>query len=225
MTNQTLTTTHPKRNRFLSQTRLAYIGQFVIILAMLVYALGTPNMVVKAASTSLEASADTFMKSGTTFSTLNYGGSTTLEANPYSNTSDKYRGMLLRWDTSTIPSSAQVTAASITFYITDKSNNTYGLYNLRRSWIEGSNNGAAGTGSSWDYYGSTSGAGSWGTAGAQSITSDRYNTNLWNANASNFNSTGSVTIPLNANGIAVVQGWISGSIYQLWTNTSELLGH
>ena len=42
-----------------------------------------------------------------------------------------------------------------------------------------------------------------------STTADRYDTDLWDATATTFGSTGSVTIPLNASGISVVQGWVT----------------
>ena len=106
-----------------------------------------------------------------------------------------------------IPAGVTVSAASLTFNVTDGSNYAYGLYNMRRAWVEGSNDGATGSGASWNYYGA--GTGSWGTTGAQNTSSDRYATNLWGATASNFNTTGSVTFDLNGSGVSVVQGWLA----------------
>jgi len=163
---------------------------------------------------SLEATADTHMRSGYNRGDYNYGGSPLFRLNPYyqqGSDDGQLTGALLRWDElgSTIPPEAAVNSASITFNVTDGSDNAYNLYNLRRSWIEGSNNGAIGTGASWNYYGA--GTGSWTTAGAENTSSDRFNTNLWDADASDFNQTGEVTLALNQDGLNVIQGWLNGT--------------
>ena len=163
---------------------------------------------------NLVVAEDTHIRSGYVRPSFNYGGSTTLRVNPYfeSGSADgQLTGALLKWDSSgaRIPADATVSAASLSFYVTDGSNYAYSLYNMRRAWVEGTNNGAPGTGASWNYYGA--GTGSWGTTGAQNTASDRYDMNLWDATASNFNTTGSVTFDLNTSGLAVVQGWIAGS--------------
>ena len=97
--------------------------------------------------------------------------------------------------------------ASLTFNVTEGSAYDFNLYNMRRAWVEGTNNDAAGSGASWTYY--DAGINAWGTAGAMNTTSDRYDTDLWDATSATFGPTGSVVIPLNASGIAAVQGWIS----------------
>lgn len=56
---------------------------------------------------------------------------------------------------------------------------------------------------SWNYY--DAGTSSWGTAGAANTSTDR-DINLWNAVAADFGATGDVTFPLNAQGVAVIQG-------------------
>jgi hypothetical protein len=164
---------------------------------------------------SLVVAEDTHMRSGSTRSSYNYGGSTTLRVNPYyeqGSDDGQLTGALLKWDIAGagISDEVQVSAASLTFNVTNGSNYAYGLYNMRRAWVEGTNNAASGTGASWNYYGA--GTGSWGTTGAQNTETDRYNTNLWDADASDFNTTGAVTFDLNASGIDVVQGWIDGTI-------------
>ncbi len=161
---------------------------------------------------SMEAIADAYMNSGSSRGNYNYGGDTLLQTNPYyqSGGSHQYRGMLLKWDVSGIPANAVVTAASITFFVKEGSTYAYNLYNLKREWIEGTNNGASGTGASWNYYGA--GSGSWGSAGAQNTSSDRDDINLWDVLGSMFESTGIVTIPLNANGIQLVNDWIAGNL-------------
>jgi VCBS repeat-containing protein len=161
---------------------------------------------------SLPVAADTYMNSGTTKGSYNYGGAPTIQLNPYyqGGGSDQYRAPLLRWDVSSVPSEATVTAASLTFYVTTgETAYTYSLYNMRRAWVEGTNNDAAGTGASWNYYGA--GTGSWGTAGAANITSDRENTNLWGAIASDFGVTGNKTFDLNSSGLAAIKGWVTTS--------------
>jgi hypothetical protein len=163
-------------------------------------------------SVSPVADTDTYMTSGSTRGSYNYGGATTVQMNPYykqGSSTDQYRGALLRWDLSSIPATATVSSASLTFYVTDTSATAYNLYKLRRSWVEGSNDGASGSGASWNYYGA--GTGSWGTTGAQNTSSDRYDTNLWGASTTSFSSTGSKTVDLNSSGIAAVQDWITTS--------------
>ncbi len=164
---------------------------------------------------SLIVSEDTHMRSGSTRGKYNYGNSATIRVNPYysqGSTDGQLTGALLKWDLSDaeIPVDAQVTSASITFYVTTGSDYAYGLYNMRQAWVEGTNNGATGSGASWSYYGA--GTGDWETEGAQSTASDRYDVNLWNATAADFNTTGYVTFNLNSEGLSVIQGWISSTL-------------
>ena len=100
-----------------------------------------------------------------------------------------------------------ITDASLTLYASQASPLTYNLYNMRRSWIEGTTNpGATSTTSAtWLTYDGTN---AWGTSGAANTTTDRYDTNLWGAGNTTFATTGSKTIDLNSNGIAVVQSWL-----------------
>ncbi len=161
---------------------------------------------------SLVVAEDTHMRSGNTRSAYNYGGSALVRVNPFyqqGSTDGQLTGALFKWLLDGVPAGVTISAASMTFNVTQASNYAYGLYNMRQAWVEGTNNGAAGTGASWDYYGT--GTGSWGTAGAQNTSSDRYTTNLWDAVAADFNVTGSRTFPLNAAGVAVVQGWLDGT--------------
>ena len=65
------------------------------------------------------------------------------------------------------------------------------------------------TSANWNTY---DGSNAWGSAGAMNTTSDRYDTDLWDATASTFGATGNVTIPLNASGVSVVQGWVNATL-------------
>ena len=153
---------------------------------------------------SLVAAADTYLSANDV--TFNNGGNTALHVN--GTTGTDRRTTLLKWDVSGIPSSATMSAASITLYVTDASTAAYNLYNMRRSWVEGTGNRTASTTSAnWNTY---DGANSWGTEGAADTSSDRYDTNLWSAGTTTFNATGSKTAALNADGVAVVQGWVAG---------------
>ena len=73
--------------------------------------------------------------------------------------------------------------------------------------MEGTNNGASGTGASYTYYGA--GTGSWTSGGANNTTSDRDATTMWGATTI---ALGSQTIALNATGLTTVQNWYSGSL-------------
>ncbi len=176
----------------------------------------TANFIVsQCTDIAVDVAEDTHMRSGTSRAAYNYGGSTLLRVNPFyeqGSTDGQLTGALLKWNLSgvTIPAGATVSGASITFNVSTGSNYAYSLYNMRRSWTEGTANGASGTGASWTYYGA--GTGAWGTEGAANTSSDRYDTNLWNATAAQFNTTGSVTFALNASGVDVVRGWLAGTV-------------
>jgi hypothetical protein len=174
------------------------------------------NFAGSCSTANLEATADTYMKGGGTTSTYNaynYGGSATVEVNKGAGSTGGlasafwFRGALLKWDLSGIGTGATVSAASITLYVMDSSAKVLNLYNLRRAWTEGSNDGATGSGASWTYYGA--GAGNWGTAGAQNATNDRYSTNLWGAITTTFNAASSTTVALNSSGVTAIQGWVT----------------
>ena len=101
-------------------------------------------------------------------------------------------------------------AASSQLYVSDVSPLVFNLYNMRRSWVEGtSSRAASSTSANWNTY---DGVNSWGTVGAASTTLDRYDTNLWSASTTSFSTTGSKTEALNSSGLSVVQGWVTGSL-------------
>jgi tartrate-resistant acid phosphatase type 5 len=137
---------------------------------------------------------DTYLSQNNT--TTNYGGASTLIIDG-DDPSGLDKRAVLKWDVSAIPSTKTVTAASITLNVVDVSSQTYELYQLKRNWTE--------SGATWVNY--ASGA-AWATAGA-SGSSDRGTTVLGTITGS---TTGSYTIALNTAGVALVQGWVNGSI-------------
>ena len=82
------------------------------------------------------------MNGATAAVAYNYGGSTYIQVNGATGTTSD-NGALLKWDLSSISTNATVTGASISLNVTDASTNAYSLYNLRRAWMEGSNNGSS----------------------------------------------------------------------------------
>jgi tartrate-resistant acid phosphatase type 5 len=130
--------------------------------------------------------------------TTNYGTAASLLIDgddPTGSNNDK-RSMF-KWDVSAIPAAKTVTAVSVTFNVTDVSTQAYQIYQLKRTWTE--------TGATWNAYASGS---AWQTAGADGA-NDRATTSLGTVNGG---ATGSLTVNLNASGIALVQGWVNGSI-------------
>ena len=161
---------------------------------------------------TIPTSADTYMS--TNAKTANYGKSDPILMTRDSNT----RGALFKFELDDIPEGANITGAKLVMYITDKdtkSKNTHDplyLYNMRRDWVEGTGTGSGtANGATWNTYDGTT-SHTWGTEGAASTMLDRYDTNLWTAVWNTFQTTGTVEIPLNEQGIAVVQGWLDGTL-------------
>ncbi|HKP94528.1 MAG TPA: DNRLRE domain-containing protein [Fibrobacteria bacterium] len=130
--------------------------------------------------------------------TVNYGTAATLLIDgddPNGSGNDKRT--LLKWDVSAVPAGKTVTAASLTFNVTDVSTQNYQVYQLKRNWTE--------SGASWNSYASGS---AWQTAGADGA-DDRATVSLGTVSG---NTAGTLTVALNASGIALVQGWVNGSI-------------
>lgn len=157
---------------------------------------------------SLVTTGDTYLRQG--YPKRNYGGTTTISMSDHTSTA---QGALFKWDLSEISTDVIVESASLSFYVTDASKTAFNLYNLKREWVEGTSNDAESTTSAnWNTY---DGKNNWGTGGAANTTSDRDEINLWDATGGTggtFSQSGDVTIPLNAEGIAVVQGWVDKSL-------------
>ena len=160
------------------------------------------------AAVSLEASADTWLRKGS--STINYGGTSLVQTSSYTG---PRQHILLQWDVSSIPQTATIDSASITFYVTDASAFDFSLYQMRREWVEGNHEGYASfekaPGANWNspyYQGSPI---SWGALGAMSTVSDRFDVDLWDATNATFELSGIVTISLNSQGINTIQNWLN----------------
>ncbi|MFT3926641.1 MAG: DUF3616 domain-containing protein [Myxococcales bacterium] len=108
---------------------------------------------------------------------------------------DDAKNALLLWDVSaSIPTTATVQSASITLVVSDKSSDTFTLYEAKQTWDESK--------ASWNVYATGS---NWQVAGGAGSL-DRGTTALGSFSAG---STGTYTITLNAAGIAVVQNWVA----------------
>ena len=125
--------------------------------------------------------------------TVNYGTTNSLGAD-----GSPDEGILLQWDLSDVPSNAIVTEASIILQIEDPTaaGTDYEFYGMKRAWAE--------TVATWNI--ADTGV-SWGSAGAQG-SSDRRSTQVGSFSPTN---TGSWTIDLNDEGVALVQAWIEDS--------------
>ncbi|MCB2209894.1 metallophosphoesterase [bacterium] len=163
---------------------------------------------------SLPAISDTYMRNGETRGDFNYGGDIRVRVNPYyesGSLNGQLTGALLKWQTPVIPEGVEITDINLEFIVTSTaSNHAFGLYNMRRDWIEGTNDGAPGTGASWNYF--DAGSTAWAAGGAADTDSDRYDVNLWNTTPADFASEGIYKIDLNGAGFDVIRGWADGSL-------------
>lgn len=123
------------------------------------------------------------------------------------------RAALLRFDLSAIPVGAQVQAAELRLFVVEDSADRYPIYEVLRPWTE--------TGVGWFTW---DGMNAWASLGAAG-TADRGNVEL---GAIGPVSAAAATVPLNAEGVALVQQWVDGTranngfIFQDYTRTDEL---
>lgn len=121
--------------------------------------------------------------------TTNFGTSSKLELD-----GSPDQVSLIRWDLAAIPTSSTILGASITINVGTTSLQDFEIYEALRAWSETTANFlVAATGEPW------------GAPGAASP-SDHSSTIL---GALTGRSLGLVTIPLNTQGVAVVQGWVT----------------
>ena len=136
---------------------------------------------------------DTFIREAS--ASTNYGSRVRLEVDgdePSGSGTDMY--ILVGWDVSHIPSSASVDSAKIHFNVTD-AGGPYSCYGLLREWSEPE--------VTWNQAKSGN---AWEVPGALGAT-DRDNTELCTFSA----SSGTLSISLNNDGLALVQSWVDGS--------------
>lgn len=107
----------------------------------------------------------------------------------------KNTGALMFWDISDISSEATVESVEITLYITNKSGQSYEIYEMKRPWNENQ--------ATWNQY--ASGA-SWSRSGAKG-SSDHGSAIL--AKIRGTSQGRYLTVSLDANGVALVQSWVN----------------
>ncbi len=169
---------------------------------------------VSCSTVNLDAVEDTYIQRGN--ATTNYGGSTRLRVDGSPDADE--RSALIKWEVSSIPDGAFISTASIRLNITNRSANSYQVYQLLRNWNEDQ--------ATWNQYASGSG---WQTVGAQG-TSDRGDTSLGATPGSS--STGLETFSLNASGLQLISDWVNnvfinnyGLIIQDYSQTDSYQFH
>jgi hypothetical protein len=121
----------------------------------------------------------------------------------------------LKWDLSAIPPGNTIQSVSVTVTVFDKSVDEFEIYELKRNWVESE--------ATWNV---ASAGSEWQIAGAQGV-KDRGSTVLGTLTAS---TNGVKTLNFNADGLAVVQGWIDqpstnhGITIQDYTNSQHSIG-
>lgn len=143
---------------------------------------GTTTVSLQNGLNSYTGNDDTFVRSK--LATTNYGAATTLQ-NDLNDSTGGNEYTLLKWNLSSIPAAAAVQTASLGINVSNKSAGTYNIYQYNNTWVE-------------------SGA-TWGNQTPDSYLGPLVGTIL-------ATSTGTKTISLNAAGVAMVQGWVNGTV-------------
>lgn len=144
-------------------------------------------------STNYSGNYDTYISQES--AATNFGSSTILFVdgdNPIGSSKDL--STILKWDTSNIPIGKTISSASISFYVSDSTNQIYELYQMKRNWSEKE--------STWNQYAIGS---NWASAGSKGSI-DRGTTVLGTIVPTNV---GTYSFHLNSSGVAVVQSWIN----------------
>jgi len=161
-------------------------------------------------SPSYAGTRDTVIKQAN--ATTNFGPATTLDMDgDDGNGVDK--SILLKWDTASIPSGKSVTAVTLALRVVNSTANTYQIFEAKRNWVE--------TQATWNVFATGS---SWQVAGAAGA-NDRGATVLATVGPASSGTT--VTVSLNASGVALVQNWInnpSANFGFLMTNSTNTDG-
>jgi hypothetical protein len=147
---------------------------------------------------------DTFLHEG--YKTSNYDGNGYMAIGV---SGSRVRG-LIKFDISSIPAPVQIVSASLQLHIGANYRQAATLASFRclRNHVNGT--------ATWNVF---STGNNWGTAGCDNSTTDYVNTDLGNVAVAGANAY--YTINFNANGLAVIQNWISGG----YTNYGFLLKH
>lgn len=143
---------------------------------------GTTTVSLQNGLNSYTGNDDTFVRSK--LATTNYGTATTLQ-NDLNDSTGGNEYSLLKWNLSSIPAAAAVQTISLGINVSNKSAGTYNVYQYNRAWVES-------------------------TATWSNQTPDSYLGSLVGTILAT--STGTKTISLNAAGVAMVQGWINGTV-------------
>ena len=109
--------------------------------------------------------------------------------------SPKNTSALMRWDISDISENATVKSVEITLYISNRSRQSYEIYEVKKPWIEKQ--------ATWNQY---SNGESWNKTGARS-SKDRVKKILGQLKSSSQSRY--LKVSLDAYGIAVVQSWVN----------------
>lgn len=142
-------------------------------------------------TTGYSGTRDTYLNEGS--SNSNFGNSTALSVDGDDGGGDDLKP-LIEWDVSSIPLGSTVQSAELTFNIFDVSGNAYQIYEAKTGWTENQ--------ASWN---EAANGIPWQIAGANG-SNDVGNQVLGTVSAG---STGSLTVALNTNGIAMVQNWVN----------------
>ena len=154
--------------------------------------------------------------------TFNYGVSTPLlidSDNPSGGLLDN--SALLYWAISSIPAGSTIQSASISVNVTNATVAPgYDLFEMAQAWVEGTQNGAAGTGATWNTYDGTN---AWpGGAGAGGAGTGSRNTTVLGSAVPT--ALGSYNFSLNASGLTVLQSWVNTPAnnkgFMMWAGTT-----
>lgn len=107
------------------------------------------------------------------------------------------RSALLAFDVASIPAGSTILSATLGLTVVNSTANSFGLYEIRRAWSEAE--------ATWTQ---ASAGVPWAAAGATGA-ADRGTTRLGTLGPA---SVGGVEVPFTAAGIALVQGWVDGSV-------------
>ncbi len=143
---------------------------------------GTTTVSLQNGTNSYTGNDDTYLRSK--LATTNYGSATTLQHDLNDSTGGNEYS-LLKWNVSSIPAAAAVQTVTLGFTVSNSSAGAYNVYQYNNAWVES-------------------------TATWTNQTPDSYLGSL--VGTITATSTGTKSITLNAAGVAMVQGWVNGTV-------------